>query len=135
MRKLSFAIIILFLFFSVAGAAPFPPNCICEITGKVISIEEVPIEKNNIHLEIEIISVGPMVKAGISSEMTCGQYKVGQKISLCIVKERDCIDKGIDIKPNMVIKGNIEYTGDERGPGYNFDNIRGISECEKAGGN
>ena len=71
-----------------------------------------------------------MLKKGMVSEMTCAQYKAGQKLMISTVKERDFVDKDLVIGPGMIVKGAIEYSGDETGPWYNFNNIIAVNEQE-----
>lgn len=128
-----YIITILFLSISInfAHASIFPPNCVCEITALVLSVKEEAVKKDefqkedltSLAMELKIISVGSMVRSGISDDMTCKQYKEGQKIKVYTIKERDFLDKKAAVIVGSIIKGNIEYSGDERGPWYNFDKI------------
>ncbi|MFH0763198.1 MAG: hypothetical protein V1925_04855 [Candidatus Omnitrophota bacterium] len=131
MKKYIFSVILLLVTCSVVSASKVPDNCVCEITARVISAKEEPVKKDefqkqdltSVFLEIEITKVGSMLRKGDDPEMTCEQYKIGEKITLNTIKERDFIDKNIIIKPGIIIKGNIEYTGDERGTWYFLDKI------------
>lgn len=131
-ETLSLFFLLLFVVIFFAYASPFPPNCVCEITAQVITIKESRIRKNefedrdftSVDMDVEIIQVGSMIREGYSPEMTCAQYKVGEKIKVYTIKERDYLDKGAVINSGEIIKANIEYTGDEWGKGYYFDKIR-----------
>lgn len=136
MKKYIFMMVLLFIS-SVALASIFPPNCICEITAKVLSVKEyisgyrVDKEKRkatHVEMMIEILKIGPMVRSGYSPDMTCDQYKIGERLKVHAIKERDFVNEKAVIKKNAVIRGNIEYSGDERGSWYNFDKIEIVIE-------
>jgi hypothetical protein len=123
----------LLLFTSLCIAVPCPPDCVCEITAKIISIEESSVfdeyakEKHTrIKMKIEIIDIGPMVRSGHSSDMTCDQYEIGQKMKLSLVKERHFLDQNYILTPGTIIKGNIESVCDEFSSGYRFNRIEVI---------
>lgn len=123
--------IILLSGFSAAFAVPLPSSCTCEITAKVIYAKEKAITKSGfesanltyLNMRIEIKEAGVKIKEGTSKEMNCDEFKFGRNMMLYAIKERDLKDPNTTIKPGMIIKGNIQFTGDSYTSGYNFTDI------------
>jgi len=113
-------------------ASKFPPDCICEITARVLEISEKTVPKNesqqenltSVSMLIEIIRLEGIVKKGVNPLTRCeDRYKPGQTLKLSVVKEKDYVSKEATIVKGSIIKGWVELTGDEWGSGYYFYRI------------
>ena len=122
---------------ALAAASQCPPNDVCEVTARVLSVREGPADEEGIsslHVRMRILSVGRMVeKSRFSSPaQTCAQaYKKGQKVEITRLKDarKKLKDSGNDprelegFRPGAVLRGEIRYGCDERMSWYDFENI------------
>ena len=111
---------LLLLCTSFVHSAPLPPQAICKVTAKVLSIES---QGMNFLMEIEILNFESMVKQRYHFDGTCGTYQTGKRFSVGTVKDRDFVHKEDNVIIDTILRGNIQYTGDEWGTGYFFTEV------------
>ena len=115
MRLFLTFIIVLSFFANKAHATALPPQPICEITAMIITVGED-------HLEIEVLESGSLVKEGHDPNWNCSHYEAGTNLKNVIINTEDFKNKN-QYNAGTILKGNIQFTGDEHGTGYFFTNI------------
>lgn len=128
-------LVLLFMLNSSVLASPYPPQCICDVKIRVLSLKERPEEsvilskesenQTIIDMDIEVMSIEGTIRGHYNKEITCqSQYKVGQQIKIQgtrLAGSANFIPS--DVKPQSLIQADIERTG-----GCEL-NMSGQSEC------
>lgn len=100
------------LFSNTAQASPLPPQPVCEIQAEITSPTEIKITEN-----------AQLIKKGYDDSWNCDYYSVGKSLTVIVSGLNGEPPK---IKTGDVVKGNIQYIGDEHSQGYDFTIIEVI---------
>lgn len=111
-KRILLIAIFLFLYSSLSLASDITPP-VCEVTAKVLSVEEAtPTDYKSMYImKIEILSTGSIIQEGEPPASCQMSYNIGNINTVKIIKEKDLVDKDAAITEGMVIKGHLTATG------------------------